>query len=153
MLDALVRRDAAARSASASVLETPEAFSQRLTANERRLTGLDVLTAAELARLNGLIARHGTASLVRALLAPPTYLTRVTPSEVIETREQRRIHGTFSLGFGWGSGGYSEQTGAMLLHLDDPAGRYSISVGYAQTRIKGPGFPGPYREDLPPLLP
>jgi hypothetical protein len=38
---------------------------------------------------------------------------------------------------GWGSGGYSEKTGAMTMTLEDPDKGYSITIGYSESRIKG----------------
>jgi hypothetical protein len=40
---------------------------------------------------------------------------------------------------GWGSGGYSEKTGAMMLNYTDPARGFSVSVGYSESHVKGPG--------------
>jgi hypothetical protein len=60
--------------------------------------------------------------------------SRVTPTEA---KKEREIHGSFSLSYGFGSGGYSEKTGSMVLTMDDPARRYSISVGYSESHIKG----------------
>ena len=37
----------------------------------------------------------------------------------------------------WGSGGYSEKSGSMVLNLEDPVKGYSISIGYSETHTKG----------------
>ena len=84
--------------------------------------------------------------LARTLLAPlpPPRLRPINPTE---TKSERKIHGTYSLSFGWGSGGYSERTGSVMLHLDDPDGRYAISVGYSESHIKGGPVFDYYRDD------
>ena len=147
VVDAFVRRDTAARAAAA---ESAPRFSQRLTAGERTTAGLPTLAATELAQLDELVARHQAARLARTLLAPPVYLSR-TPRIITEDKKkEREIHGSFSLSYGVGSGGYSEKTGSMVLTMEDPERRYSITVGYSESHIKGGR--GYYRDpfyDLP----
>jgi hypothetical protein len=49
-----------------------------------------------------------------------------------------------------GSGGYSEKTGSMVLTMDDPARRYSITIGYSESHVKGGyGYPGLYYDRDP----
>lgn len=145
VIDALVRRDTGARSSvssssnaeGADKKEVAATFSQRLTENERRTAGLPALSALELAQLDGFVERYQAAKLARSLLSPPAYLSprpRVTPTE---KKQEREIHGSFSLSYGFGSGGYSEKTGSMVLTMEDPARGYSISVGYSESHIKG----------------
>jgi len=114
------------------------------------------LTAAELARLDAAIDRHQNARLARALLAPPVFLARRNPIVPTERKKDRGIHGSFSLSYGVGSGGYSEKSGSMVLTLEDPAKGFSLSVGYSETHTKG-GVPYYlYRDplvDRPRLLP
>ena len=154
VIDALVRRDTVGRVRSATT-ETPTLFSQRLTADERRPAGLAKLTDAELSKLDALVDRFQSAKLARTLLAPPTYIargSRVVPSEA---KKEREIHGSFSLSYGWGSGGYSEKTGSMVLTLDDPARRFSITIGYTESHVKGGSiYRDPYydRYDRDPLF-
>ena len=112
-------------------------FSQRLTGDEQRTAGLLKLSATELPKLDGFINRFQNAKLARTLLAPPTYLARSSRVTPTEAKKEREIHGSFSLSYGFGSGGYSEKTGSMLLTMDDPARRFSISVGYSESHIKG----------------
>ena len=146
VIDALVRRDLTRGSviATPTVANPPEApkatFSQRLTPNERATAGLPTLTALEIAQLDAFVERHQAAKLARTLLAPPTYLaprSAVTPTE---KKAEREIHGSYSLSFGFGSGGYSEKTGAMTLTMEDPAKGYSISIGYSESHIKGGSY-------------
>jgi len=148
VIDALVRRDTAARgnalnssASSSSATEDkskppPAAFSQRLTEGERGTAGLPTLSAAEVAQLDAFVERQQNAKFARTLLAPPVFLakSRLDPTEL---KKERQIHGSFSLSFGWGSGGYSERTGSMMLNFEDPAKGYAISVGYSESHIKG----------------
>ncbi|MDO8539081.1 MAG: hypothetical protein Q7S40_01460 [Opitutaceae bacterium] len=153
VLDALVRREAGSRvAASAESTTATKPFSKRLTADERRLTGMNGLSATEITKLDALIERHANANVARTLLAPPVYIRRSAPVEPVEKDDRRQIHGTFSLSYGWGKGGYSERTGAMMMNYDDPAGRYSIAIGYSETHVKLPEGQGVYLEG-PPFRP
>ena len=145
VLDALVRRDVAGR-LNPKAEGTAQNFSGKLTVDERRNAGLGLLTSAEVTRLDQLVDQHAAAVLARTLLAPlpPPRLRPINPTE---TKSERKIHGTYSLSFGWGSGGYSERTGSVMLHLDDPDGRYAISVGYSESHIKGGPVFDYYRDD------
>lgn len=139
VLDALVRRDTAARGSTRADPAAPALFSQRITADERRLTGIDALPAEERARLDAAIERFQSAALARTLLAPPVYIARA-PRSSVEPREKKKegeIHGSFTLGYSWGSGGYSARTGAMEVNWTDPSGKLNISVGYSETHMKG----------------
>jgi len=137
VIDALVRRDTLARLNATPATKLAEQFSQRLTAGERQTAGLGKLTPAELAQLDGLVDRHQNARLARTLLAPPVYLSRSSPVRTTETKREREIHGTFSLSYGVGSGGYSEKSGSATFTLEDPAKGYSVTVGYSETHTKG----------------
>lgn len=157
VLDALVRRDLAAKSTSRSTDAPPPArFSQRLTENERTNAGLAIFSEKELARLDSLIEQQGAASLARALLAPPVFYPtgmRQRPVEPIEPKTAREIHGSFMLSYGFGKGGYSEKTGGMTLNYEDPVHNFAVSFSYLESHIKG-GVP--YRDDYvtaPPLIP
>lgn len=137
VIDALVRRDTLGRARPATVEEAPTSFSQRLTADERRPAGLAKLSETELSKLDALVDRFQSAKLARTLLAPPTYLSRAARVVPSEAKKEREIHGSFSLSYGWGSGGYSEKTGSMVLTMDDPARRFSITIGYTESHLKG----------------
>ncbi len=139
VIDALARRDTArvAANATSRTAETGATFSLRLTADERRTAGLTTLTAAEVAQLDLLIERQQTAKLARTLLAPPVFLSRARPIVTTEKKTEREIHGSFSLSYGVGSGGYSEKTGSMNFIFEDPARGLTISVGYSESHIKG----------------
>ncbi|MSU50490.1 MAG: hypothetical protein EXS37_15625 [Opitutus sp.] len=142
VVDALVRRDTATRAGTnptpAKTSENPSAtFSQRITEKERSTAGLTSLSAAEIARLDAFVERHQGAKLARTLLAPPAYLSRRSNLTPTERKAEREIHGSFSLSYAVGSGGYSEKTGSMMLTMEDPARRYSITFGYTESHIKG----------------
>ena len=137
VIDALVRRDTITRLNATPTTRLAAEFSQRLTAGERQTAGLGKLTPAEVAQLDGLVDRHQNARLARTLLAPPVYLSRSAPVRTTETKREREIHGTFSLSYGVGSGGYSEKSGSATFTLEDPAKGYSVTVGYSETHTKG----------------
>lgn len=167
ILDALYRRDTAKRGstiAPKSNAEAPPAeFSRRLTADERRNTGIAALSEAEIAKLDTLVERQQNAQLVRVLLAPPPLVSRRDVRT--ETRQERRIHGSFTLSYGFGKGGYSEKTGSMQVTLDDPERNFSLTVGYTQSHVKGgygyypgylygdPFYEIPRRSEEPPFQP
>lgn len=147
VLDALVRRDAAARTATSAPPDLPAKFSLRLTPDERRSAGLPSLNSSELARLDALVERHQAGGMARTLLGPPVFASPVSRLTPAETKKGREIHGTFSLGIGFGKGGYSERSGGMTLTMDDPDRRYSVTVSYSETRIKSPNGLYDYRAD------
>lgn len=136
-LDALVRRDTATRGSVNADGAAPTAFSQRLTADERRVTGLTLLTPEELAKLDTAVERHASATLARALLAPPVYASPKARAEPTEKKTKLETHGSLTLSYGWGKGGYSEKTAAMVVTVEDPSRRFGLTIGYAQTEVKG----------------
>lgn len=126
-----------AKGASGTEAGDDRSFSDRLSADERRLAGFGKLTAAETAKINALVERYTVGNVARALLAPPRYVARNTRLEPVEKPAPKTISGSFSLSYGFAKGGYSERTGAMDVTYTDPAGRYSITVGYSETHVKG----------------
>lgn len=163
VLDALVRRNAATRVSAvarrdgkneksaadpAAAANAPATtFSERLTPDERRLAGFGRLSAEQVARVDALVERHATAAIARTLLGPPTYVPRHARVEPAENDDRRKIHGSFSLSYGWGKGGYSERTGSMMMTYNDPAGKYSVTIGYTESHVKG--GQGVYLDGLP----
>ncbi len=139
VIDALVRRDTSTQVSKAAPAgeKAPTTFSQRISGEERKTAGLVTLPAGEVAQLDALIERHQTARLARSLLAPPSYISRTSRMTPTERKKEREIHGSFSLSYGVGSGGYSEKSGSMVMTMDDPARGYSISFGYTESHIKG----------------
>jgi len=51
-------------------------------------------------------------------------------------RRQPEIHGSISLMYGAGSGGYNEYGGAVTLSYEDPNG-FALAVGYSEIRSNG----------------
>jgi hypothetical protein len=141
-LDALVRRDLAAQSAAQTSDPAPPArFSQRLTADERKVAGLTLLNEKELTRFDALVAQHASAALARVLLAPPVFVPRGMVQLPTEAKRAAEIHGSMTLSYGWGKGGYSNKTGAVELNYVDPVHNLAITFGYAESHIKGPVAP------------
>jgi hypothetical protein len=140
VLDALVRRDTAKRAeapAPKTAAEAPPAeFSRRLTADERRNAGFEALSPEQGDKLDALIERFQTARLARTFLAPPAYLAPPRRVVTTERKEERRVHGSFTLSYGFGKGGYEEKTGSMVVHFEDPDRGLTLSVGYAESHIK-----------------
>ncbi len=160
VIDALVRRDTGARTSAPSEPNAGSAnsnrtFSQRLTTQERGTAGLISLSPSEVAQLDAYVDRQQNATLARTLLAPPVFLARRTNLTPTERKTEREIHGAFSLSYGLGSGGYSEKTGSMLLTMEDPARRFSISFGYTESHVKGGHgyYREPFYEPSRPLYP
>jgi hypothetical protein len=132
MLDALVHRDDTNAVPATAAHPRPSRFLQRLNADERRNAGLAQLSADELARLDALVEqrvplRIPVAAPISAATAPTVEIERVRP----------QIHGSVMLGMGWGSGGYSEMGGAMVVDYYDPAHNLDITMGYSEVRTKG----------------
>jgi hypothetical protein len=154
VLDALVRRDLAAQAAPRRNDPPPAArFSQRLTADERANAGLTQLTDKELTRLDALVDQHASTALARTLLAPPVFAPAGLPLRPTEAAPLSGVHGSISLSYGFGKGGYSEKTGAINLNYEDPVHGFSVMFGYAESQVKGPG---PYRNGYiaaPPFVP
>ncbi len=139
VLDALVRRDLAAQAAPRRADAPPLAprFSLRLSADERRNAGLGLLTETELAQLELFVERRISSALGQVLLAPPTFVPLSVRARVAEAKPQTpEIHGSFTLGMGFGKG-YSEKFGGMTLTYEDPVRNFAVSFSYAESHIKG----------------
>jgi len=153
-LDALIRRDLADQAAPRRRDPPPPArFSQRLSADERRVAGLTLLTEAELTQLDAAAEHYATATLARTLLAAPIFVPAGMRELPREGKAGPEIHGSFTLGFGMGKGGYSEKFGSTTLRLEDPAHGFTLNVGYSESRTTSPF---PYRlapSSPPPVTP
>lgn len=152
VIDALVRRDTTSRGRSTAPAadENRARFSQRLTADERKVAGLTTLSATELPQLDNFVDRFQAAKLARTLLAPPAFLSRhagLKPEN--GAKEEKKLHGSYSLSYGWGKGGYSEKTGAMVVNYEDPQRGFAVSIGYSETHVKGGSiYRDPFYGDL-----
>ncbi len=149
-LDALVRLNlnnaaAEARKAEQQAAKTnnqapapaaqPVAFTQSLSADQRRAAGLDTLTAEQTATVDTLVA---------AQIAPaPRYQPSVPGTvEAVEFFPNRfEVHGEFGLSIGGGSG-YSSRAGWVTTSLLDTKTGTEIGVSVATGREK---WRGPYR--------
>jgi hypothetical protein len=132
VLDALVRHDDAYAVPSTPAHPRPAHFSQRLNADERRNAGLTRLSADQRARLDALVEqrvplRVPVVAPISAATAPTVEVERVRP----------QIHGAVTLGMGWGSGGYSEMGGSMVVDYSDPAHGLDLLMGYSEVHTKG----------------
>ena len=132
VLDALVRHDDAYAVPSTAAHPRPVRFSQRLNADERRNAGLVHLSADQLARLDALVEQR--VPLRVSFVTPAAGAT--TPTVEVE-RVRPQIHGAVTLGMGWGSGGYSEMGGSMVVDYSDPAHGLDVLMGYSEVHTKG----------------
>jgi hypothetical protein len=141
ILDALIRRDIADRMFHEAEPNTPATFTERLTADEQKNTGVAKMSPEERTQLNTTIAKIQIGGQVQTLMTNPVLLPR-TASLIRENgkKEKRGLetHGSVSLSYGWGSGGYSTRSGSMVVNMTDPDKKYSITIGYEETHIKGP---------------
>jgi hypothetical protein len=146
VIDGLVRQDLAASKFKDNAVDHTR-FSQRRTARERDIAGLDRLTPPQLTQLDDLVG-------LRIDGPPPIPLARITSTSSNAVKpdlptHKLDIHGEISFTYGTGKGG-SFTGGDLVLTYDDPAGRYSVLVGYSEYQGKGvapcfyPGY-GYYR--------
>lgn len=151
VLDALYRRDLVTQAAPrrAAAPAAAARFSQRLSADERRNAGLVVLNEAELDQIDALASRRSNETLARTSPAQPAYIPVSVRARIAEAQARNaapEIHGSFTLGFGVGSGGYSEKFGGMTLTYEDPARGLAVGFSYAETHVKG-GHCSPFLRD------
>ena len=132
VLDALVRHDDAYAVPSTVANPRPARFSQRLNADERRNAGLARLSTDQLTRLDALVEQRVP---LRIPVAAPTAGAAAPTMEIERVRPQ--IHGAVTLGMGWGSGGYSEMGGSMVVDYYDPAHNFDLLMGYSEVHTKG----------------
>jgi hypothetical protein len=155
VIDGLVRQDDAASKFKHNDVDHTR-FSQRRTAREREIAGLDRLTPAQVKLLDDLVGQRisGISPVATAVVAAANS-AGTTAKPVVSAAPGLDIHGEIGFTYGWGSGS-SFSGGDIVLTHDDPAGRYSILVGYSQYQGKGlypafglfPGY-GPYPGAMP----
>jgi hypothetical protein len=136
ILDALARRDEAATLTAAPTHPRAALFSQRLSAEERANTGFNLLTTAEIARIDAQVARlenHNAPASVDTDSSGGSVAQAATPA----CKALPKVHGSFSLFYGTGSRGYSTQGASVDLVYHDPDHGYTITAGYAEIRTKG----------------
>ncbi|MEO7412639.1 MAG: hypothetical protein ABIZ81_04720 [Opitutaceae bacterium] len=136
VIDALVRQDEATLKRRGS-LGSFGAFSQRRSENEKEIAGFSRLTPAQLERLDGLTGIR--ISPPPPMLVSETKTRKATPGVLVRPVERPyalEVHGSVSLTYGWSKAG-STRGGEMVVNLQDPAHRFSLSVGYSEYRGKG----------------
>lgn len=115
-------------------------FSSRRSTDERTRIGLDRLTAAEEEKLNALVAQA-----LAARVAMPKSRPRLRDSDINGAHRKREVHGSVSVGYGWGRGGREFRTGSVYVHTYDPETGIGIGVGVATTEGDSWwGWPGYY---------
>lgn len=97
-------------------------FIARRSTPERQQAGLDRLTPEQGTQLNEFIA----ATL--AARPKPQARPRLRDNEILTAVKPAEIHGTITLGYGWG-GGRTQRFGSLWLDYTDPAHGFSLSVG------------------------
>ena len=118
--------------------ELPDTFVGRRDEAARKQTGLDKLTAGQLAKLNELVAA--------AIAARPTpkERPRLKESDVLAARRRGEIHGSVSVTYGWGAGGRDYRAGALWLDYYDPESRVGLGVGLSTSEGGYGYYPGYY---------
>ncbi|MFT3831153.1 MAG: hypothetical protein QM691_15755 [Opitutaceae bacterium] len=155
-LDALVRlnlnqaaaeaqkadRARAADATSAPAPAQPVAFSQWLSADQRRAAGFDSLSAEQQAQIDSLVEAQ-TPGAPRYEPAAPK------PVEAVEFFPNRfEMHGEFGLSLGFGSGGYSSREAWVTSSLLDTKTGTELSVTVATGTEKWKrGYPCRYDWD------
>jgi hypothetical protein len=135
-LDAFVQREVKL-ARDGDVIAFAGGFSQRRSAAERTAAGIDQLTPKERETLDSLVAREiAVRPQSSSGLLPPTS----SSVHVQTTTVKPEIHGSVTLGYGWGSGGSSLYGGEMNLNYTDPSGKTTTSFTYAE--LHGKGFNG-----------
>lgn len=140
VLDALIRQDVKNWD---YVAKTPRAdrFSARLNATERHNAGLDLLSDAQLVRLDTAVERlmptAPRGSYAATTAAVTTTSTAPAALRAVKINRSPEIHGSVSLMVAAGSHGYSAYGGAVEVNYTDPASRFSIAVAYSEVHSKG----------------
>jgi hypothetical protein len=152
VLDALIRRDTDTRASGHGSKLLSLRFSQRLSPDEMLNSGLAALPDAQRVSLDAMIEQYARPALAvsSGTSAPGTVLVSKNLERPLE------IHGSFSLMYGQGSGGYSEYGGAMTLTYEDPLRGFAIGVGYSELHSSGGNgyrfYRNGYRRDHDPFL-
>jgi hypothetical protein len=133
-LDLLVADDLAfARREKLTALDGT--FVSRLSEASRKSAGLDRLSPEQLAKLNELVAA------AIAARPQPKERPRLKDKDVL-TRKEGQVHGSVTVGYGWGSGGRVARFGSFAVNYTDPSGRFGLGLGLST--FDGDGFWGYY---------
>ncbi len=111
-------------------------FLSRRTPTERTAAGLDRLSPAGRDRLNQAVA---TALTVRHAATPVAVAPAVDAGGIdVRSALKPEVHGTVTLGYGWGRGG-SYRFGGVDTWYYDPESRITIGLGVGAVRGSGLG--------------
>ena len=110
-------------------------FVSRRTEAERQAGGLDRLNAAELARLNELVANTVVAR------PKPKERPRLKDDDVINVKAKPELHGSVSITFGRGAGGTFRGTDFWLNYTIP---EYGLSLGFGMSQSSGGFLPNYY---------
>jgi hypothetical protein len=149
VIDALVRLDAATATRLVRNNIRTTRFSERRTAHEREIAGLDRLSPEQMRKLDQFVALR-IPSPVPAdadLAYASVRLDSHTPIAVKKPAPE--IHGSVSLTYGWSRGGSIRGVDTSVTYVD-PRKRYSVTVGYSEYR--GSGL-APYPDGTPYFSP
>lgn len=137
VIDALVRQDEATLKRRGS-LASFGTFSQRRSEQEKEISGIAKLTPAQLTRLDGLAG-------VRISPPPPMPMAdgsapQSSSGMLLKVPGPKpyalEVHGSMSLTYGWSKAG-SVRGGDFQVSVQDPARRFSLSVGYSEYHGEG----------------
>lgn len=136
VIDALVRLDAAAATRLVRNNIRTTHFSERRTAHEREIAGLDRLTPEQVRKLDQFVALRIPAPVPSDadLAYASVRLDATTPVAIKKPAPE--IHGSLSLTYGWSRGGSIRGADTSVTYVD-PRKRYSITVGYSEYRGNG----------------
>lgn len=136
VIDALVRLDAsnATRLVRNNIRTTR--FSERHSAHERDIAGLEQLTPEQLRKLDQFVALRIPAPPADADLAYASVRLDSTTPIAVAKKPGPEIHGSVSLTYGWSKYG-STRGGDMNVSYVDPRRRYSVTVGYSEYHGNG----------------
>lgn len=158
VIDALVRADKSASEYRNNNIGTTR-FSQRRNEHERTTSGLYLLTAEQIQKLDDLVALRVARPTAQFDTSVPT--PRLTMEPIVAAARSNPIHGAFSLTYGGGKGG-SFYGGDATFIYENPVHHLSLLFNYSEYHGKGydpliyPSYPGaaiyPYRP-VPELLP
>ncbi|HLP09391.1 MAG TPA: hypothetical protein VK178_14605 [Opitutaceae bacterium] len=120
----------------------PAAFSQWLSADQRRAAGFETLSAEQQAQIDALVAAQAPGSPRYEPAAPK-------PVEAVEFFPNRfEVHGEVGLSLGFGSGGYNSHAAWVTSSLLDTKTGTEVSVTVASGREKWKrGYPCRYDWD------
>ncbi len=113
-------------------------FSARRTPAERTASGLDILSADEVARIDTLVA-----TLLASPASPewPVYTPGARGTTIEPVTERPRLHGQVTAMYGWGSGGYSTYGGSLSTYYYDPVRKFSAAIEISDYRTDHGNLP------------